>query len=409
MDIREPFRSALASLRANKMRTALTALGIVIGVSAVIAAVSMVQGFKGIITGIMERYGSNVVRVEPVNPRYMLPDEFKKIKSTDMTMYDMRALAMELPQVILNVTPSLGTSGTLRYSGASTSAFISMSDETFLEQNRFNLDLGRNFVPADMRLKSKVAIIGKLYIENLGITGDPVGQFISINDMSFEIIGVMEDLGSSMITGDNNHFLMIPITTGMEMISDSQRRQMSFTARYEPSLDADYVEDVVTDAMRRIRGLKSNETAGFSVTTMKKAAAEFNLAMLAISGIATGVVSIALVVGGVGIMNIMLVAVTERTREIGIRKAVGARRGHILTQFLIEALVLCLLGGAVGILLGYLLGALASKIIFNQVPGIPLSAYIIGFGVPAAIGIFFGYYPAAKASKLDPIESLRYE
>jgi putative ABC transport system permease protein len=408
MDIREPFRAAFTSLRANKMRTALTALGIVIGVSAVITVVSMVQGFKGVFMGIMEKFGSNTVNVMPVNPWSMRPEEYKKIKNTYLTMYDMRALAMELPRVILSVTPIIETGGNVKHEGRSISAPLYMTDETWLEHNKFELAAGRSLVPADMRIKSKVAIIGKAYIENLGIRGEPVGQFISIQDRSFEIIGVFEDLGASMLN-DFNNLLVIPITTGMTMISDTQRKRFSFMGRYEPALDADYVEDTVRDTLRRIHGLKFNEIEGFRVTTMKREAASFNLAILAITGITGGMVSIALLVGGVGIMNIMLVSVTERTREIGIRKAVGAKRGHILTQFLIEALVLCLFGGAIGILLGYLLGATASKIIFNQVPGIPLFAYIIGFGVPAAIGIFFGYYPAAKASKLDPIESLRYE
>jgi putative ABC transport system permease protein len=408
MDIREPLRSAFASIKANKMRSALTVLGIVIGVSAVITVVSLIQGFKDIVSDSMEKFGSNSLTVVP-NHWNMPDEEYKKTGNGDMTIYDISALAMELPQVILSVSPFTETSGELRYSGKSIHVYtITMTDETWIEQNRFDLDMGRNFVPADMRLKSKVTIIGKTYIKELGIRGNPIGQFISIQNMSFEIIGVLEDLGTSMFR-DNNAYIMIPITTGMVMLSDNRRRQLSIRVRYYPNLNADYVEDVVTDALRRIRGIKSNETSGFFVRTMKREADIFNRIMASITGVAGGMLGIALLVGGVGIMNIMLVSVTERTHEIGIRKAVGARRHHILLQFLIEATVLCLFGGAIGILFGYLLGATASKIIFNQIPGIPLFAYIIGFGVPAAIGVFFGYYPASKASKLDPIESLRYE
>jgi putative ABC transport system permease protein len=203
--------------------------------------------------------------------------------------------------------------------------------------------------------------------------------------------------------------MFIPLATGMAVLPDTERRRLRFSARYDPNLDADDVEDMVRDALRRIRGVKTNEVEGFMVFSMKREIASFNTIIAAITGIAGSMVGIALVVGGVGIMNIMLVSVTERTREIGVRKAVGAKRRHIMLQFLVEAAVLCLLGGALGILAGFAVGAAISKIVFSQIPVIPLWAFIVGFGVPAAIGIIFGYYPAAKASKLDPIESLRYE
>jgi putative ABC transport system permease protein len=207
---------------------------------------------------------------------------------------------------------------------------------------------------------------------------------------------------------DSNDLMMIPISTGLALHPE-QKDQMGFMARYVPTMDADYVENVVVDTFRQIRGLKTNEIANFRVTTMKREAQGFNLVMAAISGVAGGMLCLSIVVGGVGIMNIMLVTVTERTREIGIRKTVGAKRSHILAQFLIEAALLCLFGGAVGLMLGYLVGMTASKLLFNHTPGVPLSAFVVAFGVPAAIAIMFGYYPAAKASRLDPIEALRHE
>jgi putative ABC transport system permease protein len=259
-----------------------------------------------------------------------------------------------------------------------------------------------------MRLRSKVAIIGPRLIEKLGISGNPLGHFISALNMSFEVVGVLKEQGAS-IGSDDDNAMVIPITTGMATLPDHQRRQLFFQARFDPKLSADDAEDIVREALRRIRGVKPNEIEGFRVFTQKQIASIVDTIAGAITAVAGGMVGIALLVGGVGIMNIMLVSVTERTREIGVRKAVGAKRVHILVQFLIEASVLCLLGGALGILLGFLVGAAIGKMLLNQVGGVPLWALIAGFGVPAAIGVLFGLYPAAKASRLDPIESLRYE
>jgi putative ABC transport system permease protein len=407
MDIREPFRAAFVSLKANKLRSALTTLGIVIGVSAVIIVVSLIQGLKGSVMGQIEAMGSNSLFVRPATPMDMPIEDFQKIKNRDLTLDDMRALTRMVPQII-GVTPVFFTGGEVKNSGRSTNTQIFMTDETWIEQNKVDLALGRNFVPADMRLRSKVAIIGPRLIEKLGISGNPIGQFISALDMSFEVVGVLKEQGAS-IGSDDDNALVIPITTGMATLPDHQRRQLFFQARFDPKLSADDAEDIVREALRRIRGVKPNEIEGFRVFTQKQIASMVDTIAGAITAVAGGMVGIALLVGGVGIMNIMLVSVTERTREIGVRKAVGAKRVHILVQFLIEASVLSLLGGALGILFGFLAGAAIGKMLLNQVGGIPLWAFIAGFGVPAAIGVLFGLYPAAKASKLDPIESLRYE
>ncbi|MDR0498347.1 MAG: ABC transporter permease [Holophagales bacterium] len=408
MDTRELFQSAFRSLKENKLRSALTVIGIVIGVSAVIATVSLINGLRGAVLASMEKFGSNLLEVSPVNSWDLSYEEYKKIKKNELTFDDMHELSRELPHVLIDITPVLGAGReNIFYRGRGTSTSPYMSDETWLDNNKFELAQGRNFVPADLRLKSKVAIIGSLLIKRLEISGNPIGQSILYRNVNFEIVGVFGDLGSNVLY-DSNDLMMIPITTGILMHPEEKDR-LSFIAHYVTTMDADYVEDIVADTLRRIKGLKSNDVAGFKVATMKRHTKQLYSIMAAVAGIASGMLGISIIVGGVGIMNIMLVSVTERTREIGVRKAVGAKRSHILAQFLIEASVLCLFGGAIGMLLGYLAGMTASKIIFNQTPWIPMSAFIIGFGVPTAIGILFGYYPAAKASKFDPIEALRYE
>jgi putative ABC transport system permease protein len=404
----EPFRSAFVSLRANKMRSALTMLGIVIGVSAVVAVVSLMQGFRGLAEVALEKLGTNVLSVRPVQEYDLTPEEYKKVKSRDMTMDDMRALSEALPSVVLAFTPIRYTYGDISHGGRSVEQSIMMTDETYLEQNKFDLTFGRNFVSSDMRLRAKATIIGQGLINKLEIRGNPIGQFISFQNMSLEIIGVLEELGVNVVQNMDD-IMFIPITTGMATLPDNLRRQLGFQVRYEQRLDALEVEDTARDALRRIRGVKPGEIEGFKIRSMKREADSYNTFMAAITGVGGGMVGIALLVGGIGVMNIMLVSVTERTREIGVRKAVGAKRRHIKAQFLVEAALLCLLGGALGILLGYAVGTLLCKLLFNQFHGIPIWAFITGFGAPALIGIAFGYYPASKASKLDPIESMRYE
>jgi len=408
MDTRELFQSAFRSIVANKLRSALTVLGIVVGVSAIIATITLITGFRAVVFSAMASFGSNVVAVSHVRPWDLSSEEYNKIKKKDMKLDDMHALYDELPHVLIDITPTLQPGREdIFYRGRSTSTNPYCSDETWLESNKFELAEGRNFVPADLRLKSKVAIIGNLLPKKLEISGNPIGQSISYRNVNFEIIGVFGELGSSMLY-DFNDLMLIPITTGF-VIHSEQKGDMNFSVHYVPTLDSDYVEDVVTDTLRRIRGLKSKEIADFKVTTLAREAKQVNLIMMAVAGIAASMLGISIIVGGIGIMNIMLVTVTERTREIGVRKAVGAKRSHIVAQFLIEASLLCLFGGAVGLLLGYLLGMAVSDLLFDKIPWIPMSAFIIGFGVPAAIGVLFGYYPAAKASRLDPIESLRHE
>ena len=195
----------------------------------------------------------------------------------------------------------------------------------------------------------------------------------------------------------------------MAQLTEAQRRQLFFQARIDPRLTADDGAELVEDALRRIKGLRGNDPSGFKVFSPKQITGIISGITGTITAVAGGMVSIALLVGGIGIMNIMLVSVTERTREIGVRKAVGAKRHDILLQFLIEASFLCILGGAIGVGLGYIVGAALGKALLGTMGAVPLWAVVSAFAVPAAIGLIFGLYPAAKASKLDPIEALRYE
>jgi len=406
-DLREPLAAALKSLRANKLRSALTTLGIIIGVAAVIIVVSLIQGLQGSVLKQIEKAGSQTLFVRPVFPTDMPYSEFTKIKNRDLVLEDMRALQRLVP-AITYLTPLYFNGSEVKAAGKSASVNLIMTDDSYLELNSFNLTAGRNFVPSDNRLGNKVAIVGPRVLEKLGIKDRPLGRILNTPQLSLEIIGVLEEQGSSL-GNDPDSNVLIPLNTGRALLTEQQRRQLIFQARIDPRINVDDGADMVTEALRRVKGLKTGEPEGFKVFSPKQIAGIVNTIMGTITAVAGGMVSIALVVGGIGIMNIMLVSVTERTREIGIRKAVGAKRKDVLLQFLIEAALLSVLGGAIGIALGYAVGAALGKALLGLVGAIPLWAIVSAFLVPAGIGLVFGLYPAAKASKLDPIEALRYE
>ena len=407
MNLLEPFQAALKALRANKMRSALTTLGIIIGVAAVIIVVSLVQGLERSVLKQVERAGSQTLFVRPLMPNDIPFDQFVKVKNRDLTQAEMKTLQRMVPQVT-QVTPLAISNSELKANGRNTSVTIVMSDDSYLELNDIALQLGRNFVPSDLRLGNKVAIIGPKILEKLDIKGNPIGKLMQTPSLSLEIIGVLEERGTTL-GQDPDSNVIIPLSTGMALLTDQQRRMLFFQARIDPKISADDGADLVGDALRRIKGLKPKEQEGFRVFSPKQFASIIGSITGIITAVAGGMVSIALLVGGIGIMNIMLVSVTERTREIGVRKAVGAKRRDILLQFLIEAALLSVFGGAVGILLGYAVGAALGQALLGTVAAIPLWAVVSAFGVPALIGIIFGLYPAAKASKLDPIDALRYE
>jgi putative ABC transport system permease protein len=407
MDVREPLSAAVRALKANKMRSALTTLGIIIGVAAVIVVVSLVQGLKTSVLKQVEKAGSQTIFIRPVMPGDMPFAELTKIKNKDLTLDNMRALAHAVPQ-ITQVTPIFFNGAEVKANGRSANVNLIMTDESYLELNSINLAVGRNFVPSDLRLGNKVAIIGPRVIEKLGLKGNPVGQILTTPTLSLEVVGVLEEQGAQL-GNDPDQNILIPLSTGMAQLSEDQRRRLFFQARIDPRLTADDGADLVEDALRRIKGLRGKELSGFKVFSPKQITGIISGITGTITAVAGGMVSIALLVGGIGIMNIMLVSVTERTREIGIRKAVGAKRRDVLLQFLIEAAFLCIMGGAIGVGLGYILGAILGKALLNTMGSVPLWALLSALGVPAVIGLVFGLYPAAKASKLDPIEALRYE
>ena len=407
MTVLEPFQAALKALRANKLRSALTTLGIIIGVAAVIIVVSLVQGMEKSVLKQIEKAGSQTLFIRPVMPMDMPYEEYVKIKNRELTLDDMRALA-HLEPAVTQLTPIYFSATDLKANGRTTSVNLVSTDDSYLELNALDLAVGRNFVSSDLRLGQKVVILGSKVPERLGLEGNPLGHIVQTPSLSLEVIGVLKEQGASM-GHDPDTNIYIPLTTGQPLLTEDQRRQLFMQARVDPRYSADDGADRVKETLRRIKGFKGAEREGFQVFSPRQITSIIGNITGVITAVAGGMVSIALLVGGIGIMNIMMVSVTERTREIGIRKAVGARRRDVLAQFLIEAALLSVFGGVAGILLGYLIGAALGRALVGTVGSIPAWAILCAFGVPALIGIVFGLYPAWKASRLDPIESLRYE
>jgi putative ABC transport system permease protein len=401
----ENFLLALKSLWANKMRSFLTTLGIVIGVSAVIGVVSIVQGLSKVITSEVENLGSNTIFISPKRPPGPEGDELGRV---ELTWEDGQALLRTCPS-LETITPVLQSFGEVKYKDQSSGYGMAGVQPVFQDVRNYYVETGRFFAAVDERERMRVTVIGDGLRKELKLPENPLGTELLIKNVAFRIIGVMEPKGK-LLGQEFDKFLMIPYGTAISMFGDRASKQVLLLARAHSADDVERAIAEVEDALRVRHRLALDQPNDFDVESQQEFLKAFSKISNGITYVVAGVVSIALLVGGIGIMNIMLVSVTERTREIGVRKAVGARRVNIMAQFIIEAIALALTGGAVGVLLGFGVGALAASLIPNW-PGsfVPMWAVILSFGFSSAVGLFFGIYPAAKAARLDPIESLRYE
>ena len=396
---------ALRAIWANKMRSLLTVLGIVIGTAAVIAVVSIVQGFTKVITNEVEGLGSTAIFVEPQRPA---GKEGEKLNRIELTWDDGQALMRLAPSVEV-ATPFLARFGKVKFEENSADYQIFGVQPLFQDIRHYFVERGRFFSVVDERERLNVCVVGQAVLKELKLPAEPIGRVLSISGRAFQIVGVMENR-AELLGQQLDKFVMIPFGTAVGMYGDEAARQIALLVQAKNPDLVDRAADEIEDVLRAQHRLRPDQPNDFHVGTQKELLKTFNRVFNSVTYIMAGIVSIALLVGGIGIMNIMLVSVTERTREIGVRKAVGARRSHILQQFVIEAIVLALVGGIVGIAMGFGVGQIAAMLIPNW-PGsfVPTWAVVLSFGFCSLVGLFFGIYPAAKASRLDPIESLRYE
>jgi putative ABC transport system permease protein len=399
MRIFQSFHMALKNILSNKMRSFLTMLGIIIGVSGVIVIVGMGNGMENYMTESFQDIGTNLLTVSIMGTG----------SSENVDIEDMYRLVEENPEYLKDVTPEVSVPGSVKV-GSETLKMTGVTgvSETYAELRRFELNNGRFLQYADILKRSNVCIVGS-YIEKSWFAGNAVGKTLKINGITFSVIGTFkEESDSTEGSGDDTVF--IPYSTASRMSSSTVQTVTSYTFVVMSEDTIPQTKEIIGDALYEVYGTED----AYRIISMSEMLDMMNTMINIMVTVLAAIAAISLVVGGIGIMNIMLVSVSERTREIGIRKALGAKQRFIMQQFVIEAATVSALGGVVGIGFGYLLSMVATIIIKGAL-GEDLTvspsagSILMAVGISAAIGILFGYLPARKAARLNPIDALRYE
>ena len=402
--------AALDSLRANALRTSLTTLGIIIGVAAVIAMVAVGNGAERKVQALIQSLGANILIV--INGTSVSGGVRGGAGTTvSLTTADARALEREIPSVQI-AAPSVRGIGQVIYGNTNWSTTLQGAGDNYLRAREWVIAEGRTFSAADERTAAKVAIVGQTIVREVFDGLSPLGETIRIKRVPFRVIGRTGDKGQTPFGTDQDDIIFIPLSTAKKRVLGGRRIRGDLVGAITvKAASADLImeaEREVAETLRRRHRIRPGQSDDFGVrniASMLEARAESSRTM---SFLLAAVAGVSLIVGGIGIMNIMLVSVTERTREIGLRMAVGAQSRDILVQFVIESVALSLLGGAIGIALGVGGSVIAAEMAGWQLILSP-AAIALAIGFSAGVGIFFGYYPALKASRLDPIEALRHE
>ncbi len=398
-------RTALRAIARNKLRSGLTVLGIIIGVGAVIAMVGIGTGASNLVKSQIAGLGDNLINIFPGSAMSGGHHDAAGSKSS-LTEDDVVAIRTQIPYVSL-VSPMVQTGAPIVAGNQNWTTQIAGVGPEWFQIRRWTVVDGTAFNESAVRGVAKVAVIGQTIAQQLFPGQNPIGQNIRIKKMPFTVIGVLDKKGQNSWGRDQDDIIIVPYTTAMKRIQGTT--YMNGILASATSLQVlDPAVDSITQLLRARHRLAPGADDDFTVRTQQDIANVMGSTAQVMRGLLAAIASVSLLVGGIGIMNIMLVSVTERTREIGIRMAVGAKSWHVLVQFLSESVVLACFGGIIGILLGIGVGRLIAH--FARWPIlVPPEAIIVSFLFAAAVGVFFGYWPARKASRLDPIEALRYE
>ena len=397
--------TALVQIWANKGRSILTTLGIIIAVTSTITVVAFVKGFGDTMTKMVRGYGTKFIVVRPFRPG---EDRRMGMGSVTLDLPDIEAVRTESPH-IQRLTPFVFSEQMEIAYGLEKATDVptrGVTEDYQVIRNYF-VDAGRFFGPMEVQTSAQVIVLGRSVLKQLGCDESIIGQFVHLNGHRFQVVGVLEAKGS-MFGEDQDKTVMIPYTAALDLLPD-RRRWVFFLAEATSEAELDDAEGEIRRVLRRRHGLQPGQPDDFEIDRQDQNVREFEKIRNVASASLAGIVSISLLVGGIGIMNVMLVSVTERTREIGLRKSIGGRRRDILMQFLTEAVVLCTIGGLIGVILGYILTYIAALHPQMVDIDVPLWSVALALGFSAGAGVVFGIIPACKAAILHPIEALRHE
>ncbi len=407
MTVRDIFEETFWALSGNKVRSSLTILGIVIGIGSVIAMVSVGQGAQGSIQASIQSAGSNLIVVVPGaqrGPGFSV--SAGRGSAQTLTQLDADAIGSQI-QNVKAVAPELARRYQISVKGNNTNTQVTGTTAAYPEVRNVQIDTGSFITDEQVRSTAKVAVLGPATRDDLfGADADAIGQTIRINNIVFKIVGVTAAKGGSGFSNPDDA-VFIPISTAQHFLAgDTYVTTVSIEAVDQESMQ--FVKDSVTSLLLARHNISNPGLADFTALSQADIVATASTVTNTFTMLLASIAGISLLVGGIGIMNMMLTTVTERTREIGLRKAIGAQRSDISVQFLVEATMLTFIGGGFGIVLGWSIAQIISH--FAGLPvTVSLSSVVLSFGVSAAIGIVFGYYPARRAARLNPIEALRYE
>ena len=406
MNLTNLFKIALRALANNKMRGFLTMLGIIIGVASVITMLAIGQGSKKSIQAEISEMGSNMIMIQPGGDiRGGVRQEASSMETLKLEDYQN---IVDETRYVAAVSPSVNSSGQVIYGANNAPTTIYGISPDYMEIRRYKVEDGEMFSDQDIAVAAKVCVVGKTVVDNLFPDGEnPVGKVIRFQKLPFKIVGVLESKGYNSMGMDQDDLILAPYTTiQKKVLAITHLQGLTCSALKEEYTEQ--VIDEISEILRRNHKLKADEEDDFTIRSQQELSSMLTSTTDMMTVLLAAVAGISLLVGGIGIMNIMYVSVTERTREIGLRMSIGAKGIDILSQFLIESILISVTGGLIGVIFG-----VGSAIIVNQVAHFPIFiqpwSVLLSFVVCTATGIFFGWYPAKKAAQLDPIEAIRYE
>jgi putative ABC transport system permease protein len=406
MNFSNLFRIAFRALTRNKLRAFLTMLGIIIGVGSVIAMLAIGEGSKMKIRNTMSSMGTNMVMIMP-NFQRRGGVSLGTSSSMALKYSDVVALRNEAT-TLAAISPEIRASGQIIYGNQNTQTTVEGVSEEYLSIRKLNIGSGRIFSDLEIRDMSKVCIIGHTVVKNLfGEGTDPVGLSIRIKNLPFQVIGVLETKGESSMGQDQDDIILAPYTTVQSRLATIDYLNGIYASAVSDEKSEAAIAEV-TEILRRTHKIKESQENDFRVMSQSELIQTVSSVTDVMTILLGAIAGISLLVGGIGIMNIMFVSVTERTREIGIRMSIGGRSRDILLQFLVESMVMSILGGLLGVIFGYLVAKIAGTLMSSPIYITPQSVFL-AFAVCFIIGVFFGWYPAKKAANLNPIDALRYE